>query len=139
MAFPVSELRYHRKVLVIEDENDTRLLLADHFDRLGYQVETAGDGNEGISLALHLRPDVIVLDLEMPRLDGWDTVKLLRAYPTTAAIPVIAYTGTLEVGEARALAGGCSVVIRKPFPPEDLERVINDLLEEDEPEEFDAR
>jgi len=117
-----------RKLLVIEDDGDTRALLVEHFDRVGYQVETARDGNEGITRSLQMHPDVIVLDLMMPRLDGWDTVKILRTYAATASIPVVAWTGALEDGQARALAVGCNVVVKKPCPPEDVECVIDDLL-----------
>lgn len=119
-----------RKILIIEDYDETRLLLGEHFTHAGYHVDTAAEGNVGIAAALALQPDVIVLDLAMPRLDGWDTVRILRSYPTTTGIPVIACTAvSSEERLDLATALGCNAVVRKPCVPMDVERVVDQLLE----------
>ncbi len=119
-----------RKILIIEDYDETRLLLGEHFTHVGYCVDTAAEGNAGIAAALALQPDVIILDLAMPRLDGWDTVRILRSYPTTRGIPVIACTA-MSSDEMLDLATalGCNAVVRKPCTPMDVERVVDQLLE----------
>ena len=130
MARTSSGTHRRRKILIIEDYDETRLLLGEHFTHAGYYVETAIDGNAGIAAALALQPDVIVLDLAMPRLDGWDTVRILRSYPTTTGTPVIACTA-MRSDESLALATtlGCNAVVKKPCVPMDVERVVDQLLE----------
>ncbi len=133
MARTSSGTHRRRKILIIEDYDETRLLLGEHFTHAGYHVETAGEGNAGIAAALALQPDVIVLDLAMPRLDGWDTVRILRSYPTTKGIPVIACTA-MRSDEMLDLATalGCNAVVRKPCVPMDVERVVDKMLESPE-------
>jgi two-component system, cell cycle response regulator DivK len=124
--------RRPRRILIVEDHDDTRLLYGLHFERGGYHVETAAGGNEGIAVALRMQPDVIVLDLTMPSLDGWDTVALLRAYPTTAAVPIIACTGVDHADAlTQARVAGCNEVIKKPCFPEDVEKAVDELLGDD--------
>ncbi|HEY5239897.1 MAG TPA: response regulator [Polyangiaceae bacterium] len=130
MARTSSGTHRRRKILIIEDYDETRLLLGEHFTHAGYHVETASEGNAGIAAALALQPDVIVLDLAMPRLDGWDTVRILRSYPTTTGIPVIACTA-MRSDEMLDLATalGCNAVVRKPCVPMDVEQVVDKMLE----------
>ena len=92
-----SGIRRKRKILLIDEDDGTRLLLGDYFESIGYQVETTADANEGISRALRLRPNVIILDLPMRGLSGWHAISLLRTYPTTAAIPVVVYTAVRDL------------------------------------------
>jgi two-component system, cell cycle response regulator DivK len=97
-----------RRVLVIDDYEEARGIYAEHFTRADCLVETASDGNEGIAIALRMRPHVIVLDLTMPGLDGWETARVLRAYPTTATVPIVAVTAVDdEELLARATSLGC--------------------------------
>jgi len=118
-----------RKILIIEDHDDTRLLYRTYFSDVGYDVETAPCGNEGIASALRWGPDVILLDLAMPRLDGWDTAVLLRMYPSTAAMPILACTAVDDADAlARAMSVGCNGVVRKPCQPEEIEKKVDDLL-----------
>src|SRR5580700_7639916 len=117
--------RTRRRLLFIEDHDDTRLMYVEHFERLGFQVETARCGNDGIAAALRVKPDVIVVDLMMPELDGWDTTALLSAYPTTATTPIVACTAvTNEDALRRASALGCRYIVRKPCLPVDVEQAI---------------
>jgi two-component system cell cycle response regulator DivK len=132
---PITHSRLKRRLLIVDDEDDLRLLLAEHFESVGYEVETAGDGNEAIARALKLRPDLIILDLALPRLDGWDTMEILRTYPTTRDTPLVAYTWADDEGLSRANALGCRAVARKPCSAELVEGIVDDILRtSDDPE-----
>ena len=103
-------------ILIVEDDRDNRevteLILSD----AGYTVVSAGDGRSGLDTALHVQPDLIVMDLALPRLDGWEATQHLKANPDTGHIPIIAFTAHLLQEElARAQAAGCAAVIAKPF------------------------
>jgi CheY-like chemotaxis protein len=131
---PSGSRRRPRKVLVVEDHDDTRSMYREHFARAGYVVETATGGNEALALALSMVPDVILLDLAMPRLDGWDTTVLLRTYPTTARIPIVACTAVNDEEALERVVGlGCTAVIRKPCLPVDIEIVIDRVLDDGVP------
>ena len=118
-----------RRILIVDDDDDARALLSAHFQRAGYDVTTAHDGNEGIAEALRTRPSVIILDLAMPGLDGWGAMRLLRAYATTAEIPLVAWTGLLDNrSAARSQGPGFDVVMKKPCSAEEVERVVDELV-----------
>jgi CheY-like chemotaxis protein len=118
-----------RKILIVEDHEETRILYGEYFDGVGYQVETASSGNEGIAAALRMQPDVIVLDLAMPRLDGWGTAAILRTYPTTAETPIVACTAVSnEQSLSRATTLGCNAIVRKPCLPLDIERAVDEVM-----------
>jgi two-component system cell cycle response regulator DivK len=111
-------------ILVIEDYRDNRevteLILSD----AGYSVTTADDGLRGVQMAVQCQPDLVLMDLALPRLNGWDATQRLKATPATRHIPVVAFTAhVLPDDLVRARAAGCSAVIVKPFE-------INTLLTE---------
>ena len=118
--------RLVRKILIVDDSEATCDLFAEHFRQLGDEVATAADGNDAIATALRLKPDVIVIDLCMPALDGADTIAILRSYPTTMDIPIIVCTGQTELLKKRALT--YSAVVMKPCLPADLERAVDEAL-----------
>ena len=118
--------RRKRRILIVEDHEDTRTLFQEHFDRAGYVVETATNGNEAVAAALRARPDVILLDLAMPALDGADTLTVLRSYPTTVPIPVVVCTGSAEL--LKKMGVSPDAVVEKPCLPLDVERVIDGVL-----------
>ena len=107
-------------VLVVDDYKDTRELYAEYIRMSGIDVETAADGFEGIEKAILLRPDAIVMDLSMPHLDGFETVRVLRGHERTRQIPVLALTGAMLESEARAGDEGFSAFLRKPCLPQYL-------------------
>jgi two-component system chemotaxis response regulator CheY len=107
-------------VLVVDDYKDTRELYAEYIRMSGIAVETAADGFEGIEKAILLRPDAIVMDLSMPHLDGFETVRVLRGHECTKQIPVLALTGAMLDSEARAQEEGFSAFLRKPCLPQYL-------------------
>jgi two-component system chemotaxis response regulator CheY len=107
-------------VLVVDDYKDTRELYADYIRMSGIAVETAADGFEGIEKAILLRPDAIVMDLSMPHIDGFETVRVLRGHERTKQIPVLALTGAMLDSEGRAQEEGFSAFLRKPCLPQYL-------------------
>jgi two-component system, cell cycle response regulator DivK len=102
-------------VLVVDDTEDNRELYAQFLLYAGYRVEVAVDGYEALEKTRALRPDVVIMDLALPGMDGWETTRHLKADEDTRDIPVIALTGHV-VGDsrARALAVGCGAFLAKP-------------------------
>lgn len=108
-------------VLVIDDNGDLRDLYATYFKAAGYRVDTASDGISRLAHARQESPDVIVADLSMPHLDGWEMTRRLKNDPRTTRIPIIAVTGLTLGGSAeRALDAGCDAYVVKPCLPQDL-------------------
>jgi two-component system, cell cycle response regulator DivK len=118
-----------KKVLVVDDDYDTRLIWITALEHYGYTVLGAGDGPEGIRMAQAQAPDVIVMNLSMPKLDGLAATSLLRQDPRTATIPVIACTGFLRSdGGDEAEDAGCDAYLEKPCEPsrmvQEVERFV---------------
>ena len=112
-------------ILIIEDNRDNRdvteLVLAD----AGYTVVSAGDGLRGLEIALHAHPDLILMDLALPLLDGWEATCRLKTNPTTQHIPVVAFTAQVDQDAlTRAVAAGCVAVIAKPF---EIDTLLHDV------------
>jgi CheY-like chemotaxis protein len=109
-------------VLVVDDVVHGRALCAEYLELRGFRVATTGDGLGAVDLALALRPDVILMDLSMPVIDGWEATRLLKKNARTRAIPVVAMTAHLmDSAREEALAAGCATVFVKPCTPADLE------------------
>jgi CheY-like chemotaxis protein len=116
-------------VLVVDDSPDTREMYGSYLGHQGFGVFTAPDGHEAVELALAHRPDVIVMDLAMPRLNGISAVHRLKQHPRTRTIPVIILTGyAFRAIQQGALEAGADVFLTKPCLPEDLERHVRGLL-----------
>ena len=104
------------RILVIEDNPDNMTLISDVLVSLQYEVLQAVDGEQGLQMAEEFRPDLILMDLSLPRLDGWSATRLLKSNPELRAIPVIALTAHAMVGDRdRALEAGCDDYISKPI------------------------
>lgn len=117
------------RLLIVEDSSDVRELLVLQFRRHGYEVDVARDGDEVLPMARHTRPDAILMDLNMPVLDGVRATRLLRANPDTATIPVVAITAApSEFGEEKARDAGCVAFIVKPWEPRHLEETIRNAI-----------
>ena len=118
------------KVMIVDDDEDIRLVTELAVRRIGnWEVVTAASGEEALVLARSERPDVILLDVMMPRLDGPATMAKLREEPTTAGIPVIFLTAKVQHHEIEGyLAGGASGVICKPFDATSLPDEIRCIL-----------
>lgn len=106
-------------VLLVEDNLDNRFIYCTILEHRGHVVHEAGDGVDGVRLARELRPDVILLDIAMPNMNGWEAVQILKADPATGAIPVIALTAhAMTEDEDRARELGFDLFIRKPVEPQ---------------------
>jgi two-component system cell cycle response regulator DivK len=126
-------------ILVVDDCFDTRALHSECLLEAGYRVASAADGNSALSLALSAVPDLVLLDLQMPGLDGWETARLMRSYFPTRPIPIIAVSGLDDSATVkRAKAAGCDRFVPKPCTPEELLRVIQSALIEADEKQSDA-
>jgi CheY-like chemotaxis protein len=120
-------------VLVIEDEAPLRANLARILSAEGYQVVVAADGDEGVRRVRETRPDAVICDILMPRLDGFGVLAALRSRPETAAIPFIFLTASADkVDLARGLQSGANEYVTKPFRIADLLAAVKRLLPRDE-------
>jgi CheY-like chemotaxis protein len=117
------------RVLVIDDEPDVRWLLRVSLERAGHEVLLAEDGLRGVAMALKQRPEIIVLDLMMPVMDGYGVLAELGKDARTASVPVIVLSARAIPEEAaRATKAGASRFLEKPFDPADLTTELNDML-----------
>ncbi len=106
-------------ILVIEDNEQNLYLVKFILEKNGYQVHVATDGQAGIEAANQLKPDLILLDIQLPVMDGYSVAQNLRANPSTAKIPIVAVTSHAMVGDRdKALSSGCNGYIEKPINPE---------------------
>lgn len=122
------------KILIVEDNEENRDVLARRLERSGYSVLVAVDGQAGITMAQDEHPDVILMDLNLPDVDGWEATKRIKANPQTASIPVIALTAHAVVGdEQRALQAGCNDYHSKPVEFTRLLGQIEALLKSADP------
>ncbi|HWC69850.1 MAG TPA: response regulator [Actinomycetota bacterium] len=118
-----------RRVLVIDDEADVRLLYRVNLRHAGFEVLEADDGDRGIEAALAQPPDAVVLDLMMPRTDGFEVLRALRSDPVARDIPVIVLTADVRTDDhRRCYELGADDVITKPFAPEALIQGISRVL-----------
>ena len=110
-----------KHILVVEDNNDNMTLISDVLHSLGYEVVAARDGEEGVKLARSAQPDLILMDLSLPRMDGWAATRLIRGEAKLAEIPIIALTAHAMTGDReRALEAGCNDYVSKPINLRDL-------------------
>jgi two-component system cell cycle response regulator DivK len=124
-------MTYH--VLYIEDNPDNLLLIQRAVEGRGYGFLQAADGESGVRAALTSRPDIILLDINLPDIDGYEVVKRIRAHPALQHLPVIAITAKALPGDAeRVLAAGCDVYMAKPIQVRELWAKLAALLPHEE-------
>jgi two-component system, cell cycle response regulator DivK len=110
------------KVLLVEDNDDNRDMLSRRLMRLGFELCFAVDGAEAVLLAREEKPDLVLMDLGLPVIDGWEATRRIRADPETSGLPIIALTANAMSGDRdRALAAGCNDYDTKPV---DLSRLL---------------
>jgi two-component system, cell cycle response regulator DivK len=116
-------------VLVVDDFEDNRAMYAEYLAHSGYRVEQAANGEEAVEITRRLKPDVVVMDLSLPIMDGWEATRRLKAEAGTRHIPVIALTGHALAGHSRgAREAGCDAFLAKPCLPEKLVAKVEELM-----------
>ncbi|MEE8142787.1 MAG: response regulator [Planctomycetota bacterium] len=117
------------KILLVEDNEMSRDMLSRRLERRGYQVLIAVDGGQGVAMAQSEAPDLILMDMSLPVLDGWEVARQLKAAPETRGIPIIALTAHAMVGDReKALEAGCDDYDTKPIEFPRLVEKIETLL-----------
>jgi len=116
-------------ILIVEDNEMNRDMLSRRLERRGYEVCVATDGLQGLDLARARVPDLILMDMSLPRMDGWEATRLLKAEPTTSHIPIIALTAHAMLSDRdKAFAAGCNDYDTKPVEFHRLLGKIHSLL-----------
>ena len=105
-----------RRILVVEDQADNRQILHDLLTSVGYEIFHAENGEEALAAAAKERPDLILMDIQLPLLDGYEVTRRMKADPALRAIPIIAVTSyALSDDEGKARAAGCDAYVSKPY------------------------
>jgi len=113
------------KILLVEDNEMNRDMLSRRLTRRGYEVVIAEDGELGVELASSANPDVILMDMSLPKIDGWEATRMVKANPATSPIPVIALTAHAMAGDReQALGAGCDDYDTKPI---ELDRLLGKI------------
>jgi two-component system, cell cycle response regulator DivK len=119
-------------VLLVEDDQDGRRMYAEWLTGAGFRVSEAHNGLQALERAFDFLPDVVVTDLNIPGIDGFELTRRLKQDPRTSSIPVLAVTGyaAFAADPGRARRAGCDAVLPKPCSPDDLESAIRSLITE---------
>ena len=121
-----------KTVLYVEDNEFNRKIVRHLLARTAYRLIEATDGEAGVAAALEALPDLIIMDIQLPRLSGLEATRQLRAEPRTAHIPIIAMTSFALAGdEEKARAAGAVAYLSKPYSPRELRRLIGELAPEE--------
>jgi two-component system, cell cycle response regulator DivK len=123
-----------RRVLLVDDYPDAREMYSEYLKFSGFDVVEASNGVEALERAIQTSPDIILMDLSLPVMDGWEATRRLKEDVRTAAIPVVALTGHALAGMFEgAKRAGCDAFVTKPCLPEDLVKEIHNVLDGGEP------
>ena len=118
-----------RRILVVEDQEDNRQILRDLLDSAGYKMTEAWDGEAGVAAAKEQRPDLILMDIQLPLMDGYEATRRIKADPETQKIPIIVVTSyALSGDDGKAHAAGCDAYVTKPYSPRQLLAKIKEFL-----------
>jgi two-component system cell cycle response regulator DivK len=118
-----------RTILVIDDHEDNRRILHDLLANAGYEVVAAATGEDGVALAETRTPALILMDIQLPDIDGYEATRRIKGNPALGQIPLIAVTSyALSGDDAKALAAGCDAYIAKPFSPRALLAKVREYL-----------
>lgn len=128
-----------KRILVVEDSEVIQRLIEVCLRPAGFEIEPRGDGHSGVAAARELLPDLVILDVGLPGLDGWEVLGRLRADDKTANLRVLILTAhAQDETKARANAGGADAFLSKPFRPNDLRLIVQQLLEPQQTESASA-
>jgi two-component system cell cycle response regulator DivK len=118
-----------KRILVVEDQEDNRQILRDLLGNAGYEMTEAENGRDGVTAATEQKPDLILMDIQLPIMDGYEATRRIKADPSLKAIPIIAVTSyALSGDEAKALAAGCDGYFAKPFSPRVILAKVREFL-----------
>jgi two-component system, cell cycle response regulator DivK len=118
-----------KRILVVEDQEDLRGILRDLLTGSGYAVAEAADGQAGVEITRSERPDLVLMDIQLPVMDGYEATRQIKADPNLKATPVIAVSSFAMKGdEEKARASGCDHYVTKPYSPVQLLRIIRGFL-----------
>jgi two-component system cell cycle response regulator DivK len=118
-----------KRILVVEDQEDNRQIIRDLLASVGYAMIEAVDGEQGVALAAQHKPDLILMDIQLPVLDGYEATRRIKAQADLKAIPIIAVTSyALSGDDQKAFAAGCDGYVTKPFSPRQLLAKIHEHL-----------
>ena len=118
-----------KRILVVEDQEDNRQILRDLLSNSGFEMIEAEDGEQALVQAAKHRPDLILMDIQLPLLDGYEATRRLKADPELKAIPIIVVTSyALSGDEDKARAAGCDAYVAKPYSPRALLAKIKEYL-----------
>jgi two-component system cell cycle response regulator DivK len=116
-------------ILVIEDTENNRRILNDLLTNAGFKVVEATDGEKGVTMAAECRPDLILMDIQLPKVDGYEATRRIKANPELRHIPIIAVTSyALSGDESKAIAAGCDSYVAKPFSPRVILAKVREFL-----------
>ncbi len=117
------------RILVIEDQEDNRIILRDLLTSVGFEVIEALNGQDGVTLAETEKPDLILMDIQLPVMDGYEATRRIKGNPSLNSIPIIAVTSyALGGDEAKAAAAGCDAYVTKPYSPRALLAKVREFL-----------
>jgi len=118
-----------KRILIVEDQEDLRGVLRDLLSGSGYLIVEAADGQDGVTKAKSERPDLILMDIQLPVVDGYEATRQIKADPSLAKTPIIAVSSFAMKGdEEKARAAGCDHYVTKPYSPLQLLRTIRSVL-----------
>jgi two-component system, cell cycle response regulator DivK len=118
-----------KRILVIEDTEDNRQIVRDLLTSAGYELVEAVDGEEGVEMAAKEKPDLILMDIQLPKMDGYEATRRIKADPDLRATPILAVTSyALSGDEEKTRAAGCDGYIAKPFSPRQLLGKVREFL-----------
>jgi two-component system, cell cycle response regulator DivK len=119
-----------KRILMVEDTEDNRQIIRDLMESVGYDLIEAEDGAAGVAMAAEHKPDLILMDIQLPVMDGYEACRRIKANPELRHIPIIAVTSyALSGDETKTKAAGCDGYVAKPFSPRQLLAKMNEFLE----------
>jgi len=118
-----------KRILIVEDQEDNRAIMRDVLSTAGYHLIEAPNGEDGVRLAQSERPDLILMDIQLPLVDGYEATRQIKRVDHLKSVPIIAVTSyALSGDEAKARAAGCDGYVAKPFSPRELLAKVREYL-----------
>jgi two-component system cell cycle response regulator DivK len=118
-----------KRILVVEDQEDNRQILRDLLGNAGYELSEAENGEEALTAVASQRPDLILMDIQLPIMDGYEATRRIKADPATKSIPIIVVTSyALSGDEGKAREAGCDAYVTKPYSPRQLLAKVKEFL-----------